>query len=134
MQIIEPFILKVRMALPEEPSTLEDHQYDSARQLWASLATGIPLVVAFASQRSTRFGETSMTETREGADQSEVSAFYASRFGETQITKTFEGHDQTGEAILICSRFGETSVTATAEGHDVSECAHGFAHVANSHF
>jgi hypothetical protein len=116
MQINEPFILRTRLALPQEPSPSSEHCYDYVRQIWINATTGMPVITENDTQQASKFGETSITETREGADQSEISTLDASRFGETSMTKTSEGHDQ-GESILA-SKFGETSITAAAEGLD----------------
>lgn len=116
MKINEPFILHTRVPLPLEPSPSGEHHYDYARQIWVNVTTGMPVVTENDTQQASKFGETSITETREGADQSEISTINASRFGETSCTKTAEGHDQ-GESVLA-SKFGETSITRAAEGHD----------------
>ena len=47
-----------------------------------------------------QFGETTLTETREGVDQPEGSTIQASQLGETTLTKTHEGADQTERATL----------------------------------
>jgi hypothetical protein len=89
-----PFVLKKRIELPSEPEPTDDETYDSSRQIWIDSVSGRPLVVTRHSQAS-RFGETTITETREGVDQAESSVVVASRFGETSFTKTQEGVDQT---------------------------------------
>lgn len=119
MRKTEPFILQTRAVIPPEAAPSTDHHYDTAQQIWINTSTGRPVVAEHNSTHASQFGETSITETREGADRSEVSGFDASRFGETTVTKTFEGHDQ-GESIFS-SQFGETSLTATREGHDTRE-------------
>lgn len=131
MQINEPFILRARVALPLEPSPSGDHYYDCVRQIWINVTTGMPVVTENDTHQASKFGETSITETREGADQSEVSTINASRFGETSMTKAAEGHDQ--ESVLA-SKFGETTITATREGHDMPEVTFGIADAPYSHF
>jgi len=132
MQTNEPFVLRTRVALPVEPSPSGEHCYDYVRQIWINVTTGMPVVTENDTQQASKFGETSITETREGADQSEVSSINASRFGETSFTKTFEGHDQ-GESVLA-SKFGETSITATVEGHDTREVTSGNTDASDRHF
>lgn len=61
-------------------------------------------------------GETLLTKTREGVDQSE--GVRVSEFGETISTRTAEGTDQ---REFRASDFGETVMTATSEGVDQSE-------------
>lgn len=116
MRTIEPFVLQTRVALPPDPTPAGEHYYDYTRQIWVNATTDMPVVAEYNTQQASKFGETSITETREGADQSEVSTINASRFGETSFTKTAEGHDQ-GESVLA-SKFGETSITRSPEGHD----------------
>lgn len=117
------FILEGCKKLPPEPEPLEACVYDEERQLWADENSNIPLVCLWTCHSSSRYGETTLTETREGADQSEVVACSASRFGETTLTKTAEGADQSEISSLVASRFGETQVTATREGADAPEVA-----------
>lgn len=117
-----PFILQHRKKLPLEADPLETCVYDSEQQVWLDRVSGTPVVSCLqAENASSRFGETTLTETREGADQSEVVALHASRFGETTMTKSIEGADQSEITALVSSRFGETTVTATREGADHSE-------------
>lgn len=94
MNRAEPFILWARLPIPVEPAPMHEHQYDLQRQLWINTATGVPVVGESSVNRASQFGETSITETREGADQSEVSSPSASQFGETTLTRTHEGYDQ----------------------------------------
>jgi len=117
-----PFILKGRRKLPPESAPSSEELYDEHRQLWIDKDSGEPLVSCLRTQaQSSQFGETQITETREGVDQSEIAAFRASHFGETTITKTTEGIDHSEIVALSASRFGETIVTATREGHDQRE-------------
>ena len=68
----------------------------------------------------TQFGETTLTETREGADRGRGIALHATQYGETTVTATREGLDQTDRAIQA-SQLGETTFTRTREGADQSE-------------
>ena len=117
-----PFVLLGRKKLPPEGSLSPDHAYDVSKQLWIDSVSGVPLVLRMQghAQRS-QYGETTITETREGADQSEGTALLATRFGETTITATREGADQSEGAVFQMSQFGETTLTKTREGADQSE-------------
>ena len=68
-------------------------------------------------------GRPRLTETREGADQTEGVLLHASEFGETTLTKTGEGTDQIERNAFHATQFGETTHTATQEGVDQSERA-----------
>jgi hypothetical protein len=118
-----PFVLLGRRKLPPDSAPSPEHVYDDDRQLWIDRSSGIPLVSSMqAHAQRSQFGETTMTETREGADQSEGTTFQASQFGETTLTKTREGADQSeGAANLQASHSGETIHIATREGVDQSE-------------
>ena len=116
-----PFILKGATKVPPETAPSPEHVYDSQRQLWIDNQTGVPLVVTNVGADASRFGETTLTETREGADQAETDCILASRYGETTLTRTVEGADQSEVAALALTRFGETTVTKTVEGADNPE-------------
>lgn len=91
---MKPYILSVCKSIPAEETVLDEQYYDEAIQCWIDSRSGDPVVTRQPGSAS-KFGETTMTETREGADQSEVASFAVSQFGETTITKTAEGVDQT---------------------------------------
>lgn len=115
-------VLRERQKLPSDRPLSVDHHYDAARQIWIDGTQGLPLVdVLLDATEPTKFGETLITATREGADQSEIATLRASQFGETTITKTFEGADQGEHSSWGASTFGETSLTRTHEGADQSE-------------
>jgi hypothetical protein len=127
-----PFILMGRTKLPPESAPSGEDTYDEFQQLWIDKKSGIPLVSSMKAHphpqdvadkavtlRTSQFGETVLTRSQEGADQTEGSSFQASRFGETSMSKTQEGADQ-AEA-LHASRFGETSFTEAREGADQTE-------------
>ena len=91
------------------------HHYHPLRQLWVSTESGEPLVVGHIRGRrapiaSSEFGETSLTRTIEGADQSE------GRIGQVSCSDT-----SLTAGKLLASQFGETLVTETGEGVDQSE-------------
>lgn len=115
----QPFVLKSRKPIPgrvRDPSRV----FDPKRQLWILRDSGLPVVAERARPHGSRqsdWGETVMTKTSEGIDQSEGT--HASDWGETIMTETSEGVDQS-ESVRA-SDFGETVVTATSEGHDQSE-------------
>ena len=117
-----PFILRGRRKLPPESAPSANEVYDEHQQLWIDRTTGEHLVRRMqAGSNPTQFGETTMTETREGTDQSEVTTLEASQFGETSMSKTREGVDQGEISEQFSSQFGETTVTATHEGADQTE-------------
>ena len=118
-----PFVLMGRKKLPPENAPSAEQLYDVHLQLWIDKKSGMPLVSSMrAHAQPTRFGETTMTETREGVDQTEGATFQASQFGETIITKTREGADKSeGTASFQASQFGETTITSTVEGADKTE-------------
>lgn len=123
-----PFVLLARKKLPPESAPSHEQVYDGDRQLWVDKSSGLPLVLCMqAYAQPSSFGETTVTETREGVDQTEGTALRASQFGETTLTKTREGADQTdqtaGVAPRRASQFGETTHTATREGVDQTESA-----------
>jgi hypothetical protein len=117
-----PFVLLGRKKLPPEGAPSPDHTYDASKQLWIDSVSGMPLVLRMQDQaQRSQYGETTITETREGADQSEGTGFLATQFGETTITATREGADQSEGAAFQVSQFGETTVTKTREGADQTE-------------
>jgi hypothetical protein len=84
-------------------------------QIWVCARTGEPLVLLRTQQdgrtlAASEFGETTLTKTVEGADQSEgrVDASFASsgyrgvsasQFGETTLTESGEGADQAERTV-----------------------------------
>jgi hypothetical protein len=119
---VTPYILLGRRKLPPEKEASPEHVYDESRQIWLHKSSGTPLVSWLRAQaQPSQFGETLMTETREGVDQQERASFRASEFGETILTATREGVDQTEGKYPHASEFGETTLTKTTEGVDQSE-------------
>ena len=119
-----PFILRGRKQLPVEAAPDAQHVYDTGLQVWIETRENLPLVECLRKHNAepTQFGETTFTETREGADRTEgASSIQASEFGETIQTRTREGVDQTESADLQASQLGETTFTKTREGADQSE-------------
>lgn len=117
-----PFILKGGRKLPPESAPSANEVYDLHQQLWIDRESGEPLVCRMQARvQPSQLGETSITETREGADQSEVTGLDASQFGETTMTKTTEGADQSEITHLAPTQFGETTITSTLEGADQPE-------------
>jgi hypothetical protein len=118
----EPFVLRGRVLLPPDPLPSNLESYDCDRQLWIDVSSGEPLVTRLASGLSVSgFGETTLTETREGVDQQELAPLQASPFGETIMTKTQEGVDQYEVVEADMSQFGETAISRSHEGVDQSE-------------
>ena len=132
-QGLVPFVLLARRALPRQAPPNPEIWFDEELQLWMSPATGRPLVSDYAApaDNSSDLGETVMTRTREGADQTE--GVRGSDLGETIVTKTQEGIDTTERAAFLplegatiptspaASKFGETIITMTHEGRDQGE-------------
>jgi len=118
-----PFVLLGRKKLPPESAHSPEQVYDDDRQLWIDKSSGLPLVLCMQTHpQPSPFGETTVTETREGVDQTEGATLRASQFGETTLTKTREGADQLeGATLLRASQFGETINTRTREGVDQAE-------------
>jgi hypothetical protein len=110
-----PFVLRDCKRLPAEPEPCSDHVFDRSLQVWISKQSGLPIILGMQREQS-EFGETLITATVEGADQSEISTLAASQFGETTVTRSEgEGIDQPF-ATLSSSQFGEsTKVTRTPE-------------------
>jgi len=120
-----PFILEGRKKLAPEPAPSSEEQYDQERQLWVDRESQEPLVSRLHRDiEASQYGETSLTETREGADQAD-SAFQASSYGETTMTKTREGADLTEASAWDASSYGETIKTSTREGADQPDRAIG---------
>lgn len=118
----EPFVVRGRTALPPDPEPSGSEFYDRDLQLWVDAVSGNPVVNRLASKvGASQFGETTLTETREGVDQPEHGGIQSSAFGETTMTKTLEGVDQ-GEIVEMgMSQFGETAITRAQEGVDQPE-------------
>jgi len=127
-----PYILLVRKKLPRETGPSSDEVYDDIQQIWIDRGSRTPLVSLRVAGRPTQYGETTITETREGADRTEGS-ICASDFGETIQTRTREGIDQTEGGVVHGSRVGETTLTKTREGADQTEMTQDL-NVAYSHF
>jgi hypothetical protein len=115
-----PFILLARKMVPAECPSSATESYDHHKQIWIDTETGEPLVCRMrnATQPS-QFGETTFTETREGADQSEASVFSASQFGETTFTKTSEGVDATEIVGLLSPTHAVVPAPTILQGIDV---------------
>lgn len=121
-----PFVLLGRKKLPPETAPSPEYAYDRDRQLWIDKSSGTPLVLCIQGHaQPSPYGETTMTETREGVDQTEGATLQASQFGETTMTKTREGADQSeGAALLHGLQFGKIAHTPTLERADQTEGAH----------
>ena len=137
----EPFLLRKRFLLPRDSGPQPHHIYDTDRQIWIDAASGLPLVrVMSARTTQSAFGETRLTEAREGVDPPRAVA--ASQFGETLLTKTVEGHDQSELASGLqeehepsqqsASLFGETTITRSSEGQDRVALASDFGETART--
>src|ERR1051325_11353572 len=107
-----PFILLGRKKLPPEADPSQEEVYDKNLQLWVDRNSGTPLVLCLERHaQNSKYGETTITVTREGVDQSEGTALVASQYGETTHTAMREGIDQTESSVFQASPFGETTMT-----------------------
>lgn len=117
-----PYILLGRKKLPPESAPSPEHVYDEYRQIWVAKNSSIPLVSSMRTYaRASQFGETRITETREGVDQAE--GVQTSEYTKTTLAQRREGEGQAEQAVLRASRFGETTITKTREGADQGEGA-----------
>lgn len=117
VEALIPFVAQHRkLLLPREPAGSE-HIYDTAKQLWVCSDSGEPVVLRYATgvkeSLVSQFGETTMTKTFEGVDQSEGRDSSAA---DSSGMSTSMSRD-----TLSASPFGETLVTETAEGTDQPE-------------
>ena len=102
-----PFVLRNRTKLPAEPKPCSHHVFDKRLQLWINTKSSLPVVLEM-QHRESEFGETLITATAEGVDQSERANLDASQFGETTVTKApGEGVDYSDFGTLSSSAFGE---------------------------
>lgn len=116
---MSPFVLRARRKLPREAAPSADQFYDPIRQVWVDGVSGRLAVEEMRYRPGvSKFGETTLTEAREGADQASESILEPSKFGETRITRSDEGADECGSADLLASKFGETTYTGSLEGSD----------------
>jgi len=119
-----PFVLIGRKKLPSESAPSDEQVYDELLQLWIEKNSGLPLVCCLQRRpQHTQVGETTITDTREGADRTEGASVEASQFGETVHTRTREGADQAEGNPFRASQLGETTLTKTREGADRAEGA-----------
>ena len=119
---VEALVLKKRETIISDMKPSGQIMYDTHLQIWVNNDNRKPVVSNSAQSKSRNtlasdFGETQLTKTSEGVDQSEIIS--CSDFGETLITETREGADQS--EIIGCSDFGETTFTKTREGSDQPE-------------
>jgi hypothetical protein len=117
-----PFVALHWTPLPPSAVPGPQQRYDGGRQLWVDVASGEPLVSRRIAQRestaiaASEFGETILTRTSEGADQSEGRVENVD--GGTPSSLAVRGPWPAG---LAASEFGETLQTESGEGHDQSE-------------
>ena len=107
-----PFVLRQRTPLPSASAPGLNDAYDTNLQLWLSSESGRPLVLDEITRRA-------LAAEAQSANTAHAE-LTASNFGETILTKTSEGTDQS-EGTRHASSFGETIHTATSEGVDQSE-------------
>jgi hypothetical protein len=114
---VTPFILIGRRELPPENEPAPQHVYDADLQIWIDSEKNLPLVQCLSTRAEpTQFGETTLTETREGADRPEGASVEASNFRQTIRTQSREGVDQTEATAVRASQIGETTLSKTQEG------------------
>jgi hypothetical protein len=75
-KFVVPFAARHRTPLPPTETPARAHRYDPIQQVWVCATSGEALVVHYMKHRShpldaSEFGETILTRTSEGADQSE---------------------------------------------------------------
>lgn len=110
-------LFKFKKTIPNHVATPENAEWSTKLQLWVDSISKAPLVNRYRRSSSTNYGETVLTETNEGVDQSEIIA--GTKFGETVVTNTIEGIDQSESSMG--TEYGETILTKTHEGTDQSE-------------
>lgn len=116
-----PFILKGATKIPDEDAPTEGHSYDSDLQLWVDTRTGVPLVSAAVATKDCELRKAHAEEYLVNTDSAPARPMKASPFGETLLTRTTEGIDQSEATAFSASPFGETLHTATAESADNPE-------------
>lgn len=108
-----PFILKGAIPIPSEAVLLTEHLYDSQQQLWINSRTGVPLILSDMPADTSTYGETTTTRAaREGTDQ--INLVHASIYGETTLTKTCEGTDQSEITAFMTFQHNEAPKTPIA--------------------
>jgi hypothetical protein len=118
MQKALPISFVARRRTPVQPceSAGPEHRYDPIQQLWVNAESGEVLVMQHVNGirshlAASDFGETTLTRTIEGADQSEG-----------RVSDELTAPDTSfGARTISASPFGETSLTETSEGIDQSE-------------
>lgn len=120
---MRPFILREAITLPPSVDPPIEHIYDQTLQLWIDSQTGIPVVSLEGATAATRHGETLLTATREGADQSESATIDVPVPHDATGTRTNDRGRSAEAHSLTATRYGETAMTETREGADTSEAA-----------
>ena len=119
--IMTPFILKGATKIPDEEAPTEGQLYDSELQLWIDTRTGVPLVSAAVATKACEPDKECAEEYLVNSDSARTPPMTASQFGETLLTRTSEGVDQSEATAFSASPFGETGHTATVESVDNPE-------------
>ncbi len=118
-----PFILKGATKLPEDSPPACEHVYDTNLQLWIDTQACVPLVSAVVSRAALELKADGPYRRSARKVQAKPPFMKASPFGETVITETIEGVDQAELTAFSASPFGETLHTATVESVDNPEIA-----------
>ena len=122
MKNARPFILMDMIEMDRDEIPPSEHAYDSVLQLWIDLRTRTPLVSHLRENLASQFGETTLTATREGTDQTEIASTGLRALPGVLDACTAEapscGHKTQTQRP---SQFGETTITRTSEGVDSTE-------------
>lgn len=133
-----PFVLLDTVCVPDriEPAGVT---YDQRRQLWVANDGVTPYVrMVLSAGLDSEFGETSITETREGTDQPDVAEALAlpaqvDGRGQESSARSVQGHTESLARLSLqldsrsvdgrslSSQYGETTRTGSQEGTDVHE-------------
>lgn len=116
---MKSLILKGAVQLPVESKPPSNHVYDYERQIWIDTIRNEPVIFQISQQMATRFGETMITETREGVDQSEIASLDITSHSTSEVD--IQNPNSCISFQFEATRFGETTITKTAEGVDVVE-------------
>lgn len=118
---MKPFILDGAIAIPSDENPSQSYIYDMDLQLWVDKENMTPLIDSYTAGEATLYGETILTDTVEGADQSEIASTIPT--SRDCLADTFLNNHTAPEKKTLSrpTQFGETLITKTAEGVDTSE-------------
>ena len=116
-----PFILEGATKIADEDVPTKEQVYDTRVQLWIDTRTGVPIVSPTVATNVSGTDNDRVEEGLVDEDSAYTPCMRASEFGETSLTKTSEGIDQSEVTDFCASPFGETLHTATVESVDNPE-------------